>query len=50
MLEFASEGWDWRNVAGDEDMLHIDGELVHPIHSSVAMAALIVPYAGYHSV
>jgi hypothetical protein len=28
------EGWDWRNVAGREDMLHIDGELVNPIHSN----------------
>jgi hypothetical protein len=33
MLEFASEGFDWRKVAEDEDM-YIDrsGRRVHPIH------------------
>jgi hypothetical protein len=47
MLEFASEGWDWRNVAGDEDMLHIEGELVHPIHGNSLLAAALkrkIPY------
>lgn len=33
-IEFAAEGWDWRNVFEDE-MLHLcpeTGELVHPVH------------------
>lgn len=35
-IEFAAEGWDWRNVFEDE-MLHLcpkTGELVHPVHYS----------------
>lgn len=31
-LEFAAEGWDWRHVADDEDMVICDGERIHPIH------------------
>jgi hypothetical protein len=31
-LEFAAEGWDWRNVADDEDMVICAGERIHPIH------------------
>lgn len=31
-LEFAAEGWDWRNVANDEDMVICSGEKIHPIH------------------
>eukprot|EP00586_Coscinodiscus_wailesii_P003620 CAMPEP_0172490754 /NCGR_PEP_ID=MMETSP1066-20121228/21293_1 /TAXON_ID=671091 /ORGANISM="Coscinodiscus wailesii, Strain CCMP2513" /LENGTH=245 /DNA_ID=CAMNT_0013259381 /DNA_START=157 /DNA_END=894 /DNA_ORIENTATION=+ len=33
-IEFASEGWNWRTVTEDENMLvcQISGELVHPIH------------------
>lgn len=30
--EFASEGWNWRSVANDEDMVLYAGELFHPIH------------------
>eukprot|EP01083_Nonionella_stella_P151234 482957_1 len=33
-IEFASEGWNWRNVIEDENMLvhQANGELIHPIH------------------
>lgn len=33
-VEFASEGWDWRNVKDDEDMLIIDGNSIHPVHAN----------------
>ena len=31
-IEFASEGWNWRHVAEEEDMVYYHGEMVHPIH------------------
>lgn len=31
-LEFTAEGWDWRNVLVDEDMIVINGEKIHPVH------------------
>jgi len=33
-MEFAAEGWNWRNVTEDEGMFicSVSGELVHPIH------------------
>ena len=35
-IEFASEGWDWRNVTLDNDMRHCPstGAYIHPIHFS----------------
>jgi hypothetical protein len=31
-FEFAAEGWNWRYVFVDEDMVLYRGELIHPIH------------------
>jgi len=33
-VEFAAEGWNWRNVTVDEEMYicSVSGELVHPVH------------------
>lgn len=33
-LEYTAEGWDWRNVLVDEDMIVINGEKIHPVHFS----------------
>ncbi len=39
-IEFASEGWNWRNVIEDENMLvhQGNGELIHPIHIHNALS------------
>ena len=41
-VEFSSEGWNWRTVIEDEDMLiHTgSGELIHPIHLRNALASI----------
>ena len=32
-IEFASEGWNWRTVADDDQMIRSpSGERIHPIH------------------
>jgi len=32
-IEFASEGWNWRTVADDDQMVQSpSGERIHPIH------------------
>ena len=33
-IEFAADGWDWRSVTEDDQMLRCEetGELIHPIH------------------
>lgn len=32
LLEFEYEGWNPQNVLGDECMMYVGGELVHPVH------------------
>jgi hypothetical protein len=32
-IEFASEGWNWRTVVGDEAMIPMEGERIHPVHA-----------------
>jgi hypothetical protein len=41
-IEFASEGWNWRSVIEDDDMLvhDVSGELIHPIHIQNALALI----------
>ena len=38
-IEFHAEGWNWRSVTEDEDMLRhtITRELIHPVHLQNAM-------------
>jgi hypothetical protein len=53
-IEFAAEGWDWRNVVEDDDMIQVPGgdenggvKMQHPIHSNPYLKdALIrgIPY------
>lgn len=47
MLEFAAEGWDWRNVAEDEDLLLVGGEAVHPIHTNPLLKAALSRHIQY---
>lgn len=44
-VEFASEGWNWRNVIEDECMLHnsASGELIHPVHLEKLLIQLGIP-------
>jgi hypothetical protein len=47
MIEFAAEGWDWKNAADDEHMLIINGEAVHPVHSNPYLCRALqrqIPY------
>jgi hypothetical protein len=36
-VEFASEGWNWRTVVGDDAMIPIEGERIHPVHANRLM-------------
>lgn len=46
ILEFASEGFDWRNVADDDDMVEVEGQTgrVHPIHCNPQLRAAMQRY------
>lgn len=41
-IEFASEGWNWRDVVEDEEMFvhKPSGELIHPVHLRNAFASM----------
>jgi hypothetical protein len=36
-VEFAAEGWDWRMVVGDDAMIPMQGERIHPVHAKRLM-------------
>lgn len=58
-VEFAAEGWDWRNVILDHEMMRnsLTGELVHPIHFYMKrefnlqqhFVHVMAARAGYHA-
>lgn len=31
-VEFVAEGWDWRTCVDDNEMVHYNGEMIHPVH------------------
>lgn len=32
LVEFAAEGWFWQDAVEEDDMVHVDGVFIHPIH------------------
>lgn len=34
LIEFAADGWDWRNVTEEHQMHVLNGKHVHPVHSN----------------
>ena len=32
LVEFAAEGWFWKNVVEEDGMVMVDGNFIHPIH------------------